>query len=59
MDDAERLRQLEQRLADLKARQPAHTPSPTMMMEWDDLEEEISILKESLKKKGSSDEGAA
>ncbi len=59
MDDADKLRQMEQRLADLKARQPAHTPSPTMMMEWDDLEEEIGSLREKLRRKGSSDEGAA
>lgn len=45
MDDAERLRQLEERLADLKARLPRHTPRPSMMMELEDLEEEIEALR--------------
>jgi hypothetical protein len=45
VDDSEHLRQLEERLAKVKARMPRHTPRPSMMMEMEDLEEEIDALR--------------
>ena len=41
---AERVRELERRLADLEARMPAHSVPPAMMIELDDLEEELARL---------------
>jgi cell division septum initiation protein DivIVA len=38
------IEELEKRLADLKARLPAHSISPSMMMDFDDLEGQLSIL---------------
>jgi hypothetical protein len=35
---------LEARLADLKARMPAHSIPPSMMMELDELEEQLTEL---------------
>ncbi len=55
MEDSERLRELQARLADLKSRMPAHSVRPAMLMEIEDLEEEISQLKADLKKKGVGD----
>jgi hypothetical protein len=40
-----RLQELEARLADLKARMPAHSIPPSMMMELDELEEELAELR--------------
>jgi hypothetical protein len=37
---------LERRLADLKARMPAHSIPPSMMIELDELEEQLDALKE-------------
>ncbi len=60
MDDSERLRQLERQLAELKARMPAHTVRPAMMMEMEDLEDEIATLRAKLKDGGAKDaQGAA
>ena len=47
MDDQQdrtRREELESRLADLKARMPAHSIPPSMMMELDELEEELASL---------------
>ncbi len=55
MDDSERLRQLESELADLKARMPAHTVRPAMVMEMEDLEDEIAELKAKLRARGTED----
>jgi hypothetical protein len=41
-----RRRELERRLADLKARMPAHSIPPSMMIELDELEEQLDALKE-------------
>ena len=59
MEDSERLRQLEQKLADLEARMPAHTPRPAMLMEMEELEEEIAALRARIRAGGGTDEGAA
>jgi len=60
MKESERLQQLESRLADLKARMPAHTPRPSMLMAMEDLEEEIAQLRAELQGKGNDDaEGSA
>jgi hypothetical protein len=39
-----RLEEVEARLADLKARLPAHSIPPSMMMQLDELEEELANL---------------
>jgi hypothetical protein len=59
MDDIDRLRQLEKQLVDLKARMPAHTVRPAMMMELEDLEEAIEDLRARFTREGRDDEGAA
>ncbi len=51
MGDAERLKELEAQLADLKGRMPAHSLRPAMLMEIEDLEEEIARLRAELKKR--------
>ncbi len=51
MMDSEQLRQLEARLVDLKGRMPAHSMRPAMLMEIEDLEEEIAILRAKLREK--------
>jgi septum formation inhibitor MinC len=43
---------LEQRLADLRARLPAHSASPKMMMEIEEIEEELEQLKDELEEQG-------
>ena len=40
-----RLEELKERLADLKARLPAHSIPPSMMMQLDELEEELAELR--------------
>ncbi len=60
MNDIERLRQLEDQLADLKARMPAHTVRPTMIMEMEELEDEIESLRAKVRQEGTGDaQGAA
>jgi len=60
MDARDRLRQLETRLADLKARMPAHTVRPAMLMEIEDLEDEVASLRQRLRdEEGGDAEGAA
>ena len=39
--DAEKVKELEEKLADLKARWPAHSVPPSMWHELEDLEEEL------------------
>ena len=41
----DQIEELERRLADLKARMPAHSIPPSMMMELDDLEEELAKVR--------------
>lgn len=59
MDDPGRLKQLEERLADLKARMPKHTPRPSMVMELEDLEEEIDAIKARISQEGDDAQGAS
>ena len=42
---AQRITDLEQRLADLQARLPAHSVPPAMMMEMEEIEEELARLR--------------
>jgi hypothetical protein len=42
--DRTRVEELERRLADLKARMPAHSIPPSMMIELDELEEQLAEL---------------
>jgi len=42
---AQRITELEQRLADLQARLPAHSVPPAMMMEMEEIEEELARLR--------------
>ncbi|MCS7283691.1 MAG: histidine kinase [Anaerolineae bacterium] len=37
-----RIQELKQRIADLRARLPKHTPPPSMLQELEDLEEELA-----------------
>ncbi len=39
------IQELERKLADLKARLPAHSIPPSMMMELDELEEKLAELR--------------
>jgi hypothetical protein len=41
---AQRIAEVRQRLADLRARLPVHSTSPAMMMEMEELEEELERL---------------
>lgn len=44
MDQAERIAELERRIADLKARLPKHSVPPAMLQELESLEEELERL---------------
>lgn len=44
MDQAERVAELEHRIADLKARLPRHSVTPAMLQELESLEEELERL---------------
>jgi polyhydroxyalkanoate synthesis regulator phasin len=49
-----RVEELKERLADLKARMPAHSIPPSMMIELDELEEQLAELNaEDEKEQGS------
>ncbi len=56
MDDAgrdsiaQRIEQIEQRLADVQARLPAHSIPPAMVMELEALEDELEQLQKELDK---------
>jgi hypothetical protein len=45
MTDQERIKQLEEELAALKARLPKHSIPPTMILEMEDLEDELEALR--------------
>ena len=47
--DAERLKELEEAIRDLKARLPAHSTPPFMIQELEALEEELEALKKALR----------
>lgn len=44
--DAEKVREIEEKIADLKARWPAHSVRPSMWMELEELEEQLRQAKE-------------
>jgi hypothetical protein len=44
MTDQERIAQLEEQIAELKARLPKHTPPPSMLIQLDEMEDELSAL---------------
>ena len=43
--ETERIREIEQKIADLKTRWPAHSVPPSMWQELEDLEEELAKAK--------------
>ena len=45
MDPQERIRELEEKIEDLKRRLPKHSIPPTMMADLDELEEELEGLR--------------
>jgi hypothetical protein len=55
VEDKQRLRILEARLADLKARLPAHTVRPATIIELEALEEEVEELQAKVRKEGDGD----
>jgi hypothetical protein len=44
--DAEKVKEVEEKIADLKARWPAHSVKPSMWQELEDLEEELKKAQE-------------
>ncbi len=44
--NAEKVKEIEEKIAELKARWPAHSVRPSMWQELDDLEEELRKAKE-------------
>jgi hypothetical protein len=48
--DEKRIKELEAQIADLKKRWPAHSVSPAMLMQLDELEEELELARKSLAK---------
>jgi len=53
MGKEERIRELEQRIADLKARLPKHSVPPAMIMELEELEEELARARAAAKQEGA------
>jgi len=49
-DDAKEIRELEERIEDLKRRMPAHSVRPAMLQELEDLEEQLVRAREATKK---------
>ena len=45
MSNAERIAQLEKEIQEMEARLPKHSVPPAMLMELEDLEEELEMLK--------------
>ncbi|MBN1136755.1 MAG: hypothetical protein JXM73_09215 [Anaerolineae bacterium] len=48
MTDQQRIAQLEEQIAELKARLPKHSPSPIMLIQLDELEDELADLRHRL-----------
>jgi hypothetical protein len=46
--DKKRIKELEAQIADLKKRWPAHSVSPAMLMQLDELEEKLELARKSL-----------
>ncbi len=45
--DSEKIKELEEKIADLKGRLPKHSVRPAMLQELEELEEELERLKKS------------
>jgi len=45
MTDQRRIAQLEEQIAELQARLPKHTPPPSMLIQLDEMEDELAMLK--------------
>ena len=54
MQDAGKMQDLEERVADLKGRMPVHSVKPSMLQELEELEEELSTLREKLRREADS-----
>ena len=52
MNDLERIAELEKEIADLEARLPKHSVPPAMLLQLEDLEDELELLKD----RGSRDQ---
>ena len=48
MDTQERIAQIEAELAELQARLPKHSVPPAMIIEMEDLEDELEMLRKSI-----------
>ena len=46
--EEQRIKDLEAQIADLKNRWPAHSVSPAMLMQLDELEEELELARQAL-----------
>lgn len=55
MNDRDRLQILEARLADMKARLPAHSVRPATIVEMEELEDEIEELRAKVKQEEAAD----
>jgi len=44
MTDQQRIAQLQEQIAELKARLPKHTPPPSMLIELDEMEDELAAI---------------
>lgn len=53
MSNTERIQELEEEIAAVKARLPKHSVPPAMIMELEDLEEELEILRAQAKDESS------
>ena len=53
-NELDQIKKLEAQLADLKARLPAHSVPPSMMIELDELEDELATLYTRQRKKESA-----
>jgi hypothetical protein len=53
--DEQRIKQLETQLEELKKRWPAHSVSPAMLMQLDELEEELELARQALAASKASD----
>ncbi len=54
MDRQERIRELEQQIADVRARLPKHSVPSAMMMELEDLEDELDSLRRQIQDNSST-----
>lgn len=57
MNEEERVKEIEAKIADLKKRWPAHSVPPNMLMQLDELEEELELARQALTKSKEKDAG--